>query len=380
MCAKKRKTKKKSSKPKVYVSPYKALALCTALLLFCILLLFLVSTIEKRPSSSQNTLPSISERFEKSDGDNQTTQNKTAQNKNEAVKRTQEKSSQSSSTTKNDDAVAKSSTQSEKTQNKAPQTTPVAKSSQSTKSTIENQSQNTKTSKGFDFPKAQNNAQLIFVFDDGGQNLNHLNAFLSLPFPISVAVLPKLQYSKQAAEKVRQSGNELMLHQPMQALNASANPGPGAIKPNMSDDEIISTLFTNINEIGPIAGMNNHEGSAITADIDKMALILKVVSENGIFFLDSRTNVETKVPYVSKEMGYGYYERNIFLDNVKTKENALTELKKGLAIANKNGSVIMIGHIWSADFLPSLLKEVYPELKEKGYSFSVVSKSKAQKR
>ena len=63
----------------------------------------------------------------------------------------------------------------------------------------------------------------------------------------------------------------------------------------------------------------------------------------------------------------------------KTDEYALEELKKGLAIANKNGSVIMIGHVWSADFLPSLLKDVYPKLKEKGYTFSVVSKSKARK-
>ena len=78
-------------------------------------------------------------------------------------------------------------------------------------------------------------------------------------------------------------------------------------------------------------------------------------------------------------MGYSYYERNIFLDNEKTKENALQELKKGLEIANKKGSVIMIGHIWSAAFLPDFLLEVIPELQEKGYTFSTVSASNAQK-
>ena len=90
-------------------------------------------------------------------------------------------------------------------------------------------------------------------------------------------------------------------------------------------------------------------------------------------------NSETKVPYVANLMGYSYYERNIFLDNEKTNENALQELKKGLAIANKNGSVIMIGHIWSAAFLPDFLMEVIPELQEKGYTFSTVSASNAQK-
>ena len=179
---------------------------------------------------------------------------------------------------------------------------------------------------------------------------------------------------------VRKSGNELILHQPMQSVNAGIDPGPGAITPDMTDDQVISQLFVNINQIGPIAGMNNHEGSGITADAEKMALILQMASDNGIYFLDSRTNVETQVPYVARELGYTWYERNIFLDNEKTRDNALAELKKGLALANKNGSVIMIGHIWSADFLPALLIELYPELKAKGYTFSVVSQSKAEKR
>ena len=249
---------------------------------------------------------------------------------------------------------------------------------QETSKPVETQKNERKTNK-FNFPLAKNHAQLIFVFDDGGQNLAHLESFLKLPIPITIAVLPRLVHSVESAQKIRNSGNELILHQPMQALNSKVNPGPGAITPQMSEDEIIATLFYNINEIGPIAGMNNHEGSAITADAEKMAVILKMANEEGIYFLDSRTNSETKVPYVANLMGYSYYERNIFLDNDKTNENALQELKKGLAIANKNGSVIMIGHIWSAAFLPDFLMEVIPELQEKGYTFSTVSASNAQK-
>ena len=231
----------------------------------------------------------------------------------------------------------------------------------------------------YGFPAAKNGAQLIFVFDDGGQNLSHLKPFLQLPFPITVAVLPQIAHSAESAAQVRASGNEVILHQPMQSVNPNVNPGPGAIKPEMSDEQIKTILFNNINEIAPIAGMNNHEGSGITADAEKMSVILQMASEEGIYFLDSRTNVETKVPYVAHEMGYSYYERNIFLDNEKTEANALKELKKGLDLANKNGSVIMIGHIWSADFLPAFLQKAYPELKAQGYTFSTVSKSRAKK-
>ena len=376
----------KNRKPKVYVSPYKALVLCFAVILFCLCLLLIVSKVDKTTTSSSE-LPSISERFEEPKVTVKTEKvDKVEPVKVEPVKeketkvqevkvdKVENKSEKTEKVVRKEEPVIKQPTP-PATQEKTAETT----KKQETKTTTP-QTTTTQTVKAsYNFPQAVNHAQLIFVFDDGGQNLNHLDAFLNLPFPITVAVLPRLAYSKESAKKIRASGNELMLHQPMQAINKSVNPGPGAITPEMDEDQIIATLFTNINEIGPVAGINNHEGSAITADAEKMEIVLKVASENGIFFLDSRTNVETKVPYVAGEMGYTYYERNIFLDNTKTKENALAELKKGLTIANKNGSVIMIGHVWSADFLPAFLKEIYPELKEKGYTFSVVSKSNAQK-
>lgn len=228
---------------------------------------------------------------------------------------------------------------------------------------------------GFAFPYAQKNAVLCVVFDDGGQNISQLQKCVALPFPVTVAVLPRLPHSAEAARIVRQSGNEVILHQPMQAMNLKVNPGEGAIKPGMSSGELAATLSQNIAEISPIAGMNNHEGSLITEDESMVAFILQIVQDKGIYFLDSRTSSATKVPSVAMQMGMGYYQRDIFLDNQKTRENYLSELKKGLDIANKKGHVIMIGHVWSAASLPAFLEEVYPELALKGYRFATVSKS-----
>lgn len=299
----------------------------------------------------------------------------------ESGSKTSDKSKNQNSTkstkSTNQDSVKSENKKTLENQNKKIPETSKAQESENQKVPIN--PDNSKPKDKFNFPQAKNHAQLIFVFDDGGQNLSHLESFLKLPIPITIAVLPRLSHSVDSAEKIKAAKKELILHQPMQALNSKVNPGPGAITPQMTEDEIIATLFYNINEIGPVAGMNNHEGSAITADAEKMAVILKLANEEGIYFLDSRTNSETKVPYVANLMGYSYYERNIFLDNEKTKENALQELKKGLAIANKNGSVIMIGHIWSAAFLPDFLMEVIPELQEKGYTFCTVSNSNAQK-
>ena len=416
---KKKRKAKKSRKPKVYIPPYKIIILCSIVIVICMSLL-LVTTIKSSENPQNSSIQNRYQQTEVTQKENSSDKKKDVpakaekKSKEENVKKAE--SGKTDNQKKTDNSKDKSESKKQDKQSAAkPETTQKTQTTQTKKSSgaenqnlekKENQSsakdENKKTQEDknqkvqetskpdetkkiekkadkFDFPLAKNHAQLIFVFDDGGQNLAHLESFLKLPIPITIAVLPRLVHSVESAQKIRNSGNELILHQPMQALNSKVNPGPGAITPQMSEDEIIATLFYNINEIGPIAGMNNHEGSAITADAEKMAVILKMANEEGIYFLDSRTNSETKVPYVANLMGYSYYERNIFLDNEKTNENALQELKKGLAIANKNGSVIMIGHIWSASFLPDFLLEVIPELQEKGYTFCTVSTSNAQK-
>ncbi len=427
---------KKKRKPKVYIPTYKIIILCASVIAVCMTLLLITTVASGNKAERQNkkekstvaekTIENISPFF--SDSESSPAENDKSKKKSLSTQEIKPEK-------KNDIAPAQKNTQ--KSEEKKPSTMAKTESSQKTQELkIESSSkppaQSTESSSkatdkspeskiteqkntqpveskslatikvpevevkpvekptptpektlpaksSFNFPAAVNNAQLVFVFDDGGQNLDHLKKFLALPFPITVAVLPQITHSRESAEMVRKSGNELILHQPMQALNAKANPGPGAITPDMTEDEIISLLFQNINELGQIAGMNNHEGSAITADAEKMSIVLKTASENGIYFLDSRTNSESKVPYVASELGYSYYERNIFLDNTKKRADILAELTKGLGIANKNGVAIMIGHVWSADVLPDLLNEIYPELKQKGYTFTTVSKSNALK-
>ena len=396
-----RSTRRTTKKPKVYIPAYKAIILCCVIITICMSLLLVTTLKEPDRKLSDAAIQRYKEEIVDSKKDAEEVKEKEISKKADSSKKTETaKKSEATKKTENSKKTEAPKTDIKKTEtakkeapkeeapkkNEAPKRieTPQAKEEKKLAETKDAapatppKVQNEQKSK-YNFPAAKNGAQLIFVFDDGGQNLSHLAPFLKLPFPITVAVLPQIAHSKESAAQVRASGNELILHQPMQSVNASVNPGPGAIKPDMTEEQIKSLLFQNITEIGPISGLNNHEGSGITADAEKMATVLQFASQEGIYFLDSRTNVETKVPYVARELGYSYYERNIFLDNEKTKENALKELKKGLDLANKNGSVIMIGHIWSADFLPAFLQEVYPELKAQGYTFSTVSKSKAKK-
>lgn len=254
----------------------------------------------------------------------------------------------------------------------------VAKSSTTSKTTNTMQStnsvQSTKNSEPvvqISTPKvpAKKVADVYIVLDDGGHNLNHLQPFLDLEIPLTIAVLPELSYSKESALRIKNSGKTLILHQPMQAINLSTDPGPSAIMPEMRADQIRNLLTKNLDSLGIKVGLNNHEGSLITADTYAMKVVMEVCKERGMFFLDSRTNSKSVCKSVASEYGVKLYERNTFLDNTPSQADMIAMFKSGIEVAKKNGSVIMIGHVWSGKNLADVLQKMYDEYYPQGFIF-----------
>lgn len=228
----------------------------------------------------------------------------------------------------------------------------------------------------FSIPPAKNGATLVFVIDDAGLNVEFTKRYAGLPFPLTIAVLPKLAHSKECAYVVRSYGKELILHQPMQSLNHSLNPGPGKITVDMSFEQIHSIIRENLAEIGPgVKGLNNHEGSEVTEDVLRIGAVLDACLENSIYFLDSRTTANTKAPQAALERDMKIFEKSgPYIDNVVTREAMLEEIYRALDAANKNGSSIVIAHVdKSAGILPNLLEQIYPHLVKAGYRFATPS-------
>jgi len=212
---------------------------------------------------------------------------------------------------------------------------------------------------------------VVFVIDDAGNNLREIEPFLRIPGPITIAVLPGLPHSAEAARRIRAAGKEVILHQPMEAIGAQ-NPGPGAIYTGMSDEEIRSILARNIAEVGPVSGINNHQGSKVTMDREIMRTVLDFCKENNLYFLDSRTTADSIVPVLARQMGLPFAERNVFIDNEQNKDAMLRYINTGLTRAQRNGLAVMIGHTWSPDLAP-LLTEHYPVWLSQGYTIKTAS-------
>ena len=217
-------------------------------------------------------------------------------------------------------------------------------------------------------PQPVNKGTIVFIIDDAGNNLYELEPFLRFPGLLTIAVLPGLPNSTEAARRIRAAGKEVFLHQPMEAIGGQ-DPGPGALYSGMSSTEIRTILKQNLTEIGPAAGINNHQGSKITADRQIMETILAFCREEGIIFVDSKTSADTSAAVVAGQMGINIGERNIFIDNEQNRNSMSHSINEGLEIAANKGHSIMIGHTHSPELAP-LLTEIYQGLVEQGYMFA----------
>jgi hypothetical protein len=61
--------------------------------------------------------------------------------------------------------------------------------------------------------------QIFIVIDDAGLSMQQARQFLEIPIPMPVAVMPQRKYSREVARLIaKDPKNEIILHQPMEAL------------------------------------------------------------------------------------------------------------------------------------------------------------------
>jgi uncharacterized protein len=187
-------------------------------------------------------------------------------------------------------------------------------------------------------------AEIAIIIDDIGYSRSRACQFLALNIPLTFSILPRIAYTRELADTMHAAGHEIMLHQPMEPLDSSYNPGPGALYTADRPQKIVAAIKENISEISHVTGVNNHMGSKFTADPDKMRQALGVVKSRALFFVDSMTtHFSTGYP-TAHRLGITAARRNIFLDNRLSVPAILAQLDKLQGYALKHGKALAIGH------------------------------------
>ena len=188
-------------------------------------------------------------------------------------------------------------------------------------------------------------ARIAIVIDDLGNDREALERIARWPFPVAGAVLPGLPDSSDAARRLAASGKEVLLHLPMEPDGyPRVRPGPGVVLRTDSDEKIAQTVAEDLDSVPGAVGVNNHMGSAATADARVMRAVVRVLSERRLFLLDSRTTEATVARRIADEAALPAVSRRVFLDAVESPEAVDRAFRDLLRKARTDGPALAIGH------------------------------------
>jgi len=207
--------------------------------------------------------------------------------------------------------------------------------------------------------------RVAILIDDLGNDAAAVERIARWPFPIAGAVLPDLNGSERAARQLEASGKEVLLHVPMEPEGFPAvRPGPGVLLRSQNDAEITDTLERDLASVPGAVGVNNHMGSAATADPRVMRAVVRVLAHRGLFFVDSRTTASTVAEEIAREHGVPSVSRRVFLDDVATEQGVEKAFEGLVARVRSEGSALAIGHPHPSTLV--VLERELPRLQRQG--------------
>jgi len=222
------------------------------------------------------------------------------------------------------------------------------------------------------YEPSQKKPMIALIIDDLGASLKQVRPFLEIDEPINFAILPNLSLSRRISRLASSSGKEVLLHCPMEPEEyPKIDPGSGGIFSKMTKDEILEVLEKNLESVPDAVGFNNHMGSRITQDTEKMEIILDWAKEKNLFFVDSRTTPKTRGTEIARELNVKVGERKIFLDNIKEIPEIEKQISKLVSLAKKDGRAIGIGHPFRETAIA--IQMMIPFLKKEGIELVPVS-------
>jgi polysaccharide deacetylase 2 family uncharacterized protein YibQ len=215
-------------------------------------------------------------------------------------------------------------------------------------------------------PATSNNQapRLAIILDDLGSDNNAAKAVFAMPYPLTISVLPNQTHSAEIAQQAQRRGDQVMLHLPMQSLTKE-HPEAQELHGGMSRAAVSRLVSQFLNEVPGVIGVNNHQGSASTADKKLMAELMPVLKEHKLFYVDSRTSAATVAYDTAQRYGVRAAFRNVpFLDDVEDVASVRRQIEIAIAGAAKKKDVIAIGHAHPSTL--EALKETLPQAKTHG--------------
>jgi polysaccharide deacetylase 2 family uncharacterized protein YibQ len=233
---------------------------------------------------------------------------------------------------------------------------------------------------------------IAIVVDDWGHRRDATTrGFAELDFPLTFSILPGLRFSRQdalqatplalpdrdgpdgAAVAPPSRRREIMLHLPMEPEGyPDQDPGPDPLRLGMDRGQVAAILDAALAGVPGARGLNNHMGSAATADPALMAALADELAARDLFFVDSLTTPRSVAARRMREAGVPTLVNRIFLDQSTTSREQVRELLARLVkSARARGAAVGLCHPYPETL--AILSEELPRLREQGLRLVTVS-------
>ena len=183
--------------------------------------------------------------------------------------------------------------------------------------------------------------KLAIIIDDVSF-LHQVKAIKAIPYNVTPSFLPPTK-RHPASHKLADDFSFHMVHLPLEALSHNS-PEVNTLKVGVGYKEIKKHIVQIKGQFPKAQYYNNHTGSRFTADAKSMDLLFRVIKEEGLTFVDSRTTADTQAGIMAKKYGTKLFSRDVFLDNSYEPLAIREKLKEAVEIAKRVGVAIAICH------------------------------------
>ncbi len=217
---------------------------------------------------------------------------------------------------------------------------------------------------------------LSIVIDDFGNNSKGTKEMLELPIKFTGAVMPSMPYTKDECKMLNDAGKDIILHMPMEAHTGKKSwLGETPIMDNYSNEQVEEIFIRCINETDGLVGVNNHMGSKVTENERIFNILMKIMKEKNLIFVDSLTSPKSVVENTAKTNNVYYLKRDVFLDSTQDLYKIKKNMLKAAKIASENGYAIAIGHVGAEGGIVTAqaIRETMDEIRKMNIEFVGVS-------
>jgi polysaccharide deacetylase 2 family uncharacterized protein YibQ len=209
---------------------------------------------------------------------------------------------------------------------------------------------------------------VAIIIDDMGSSRHEVDRLLEIGVPLTFSIIPGLAHVRDVAEAAHRRGEEVMVHIPMEPKGVEHKPfEKNGLLLAMSDEELSRRLQGYLDVVPYADGANNHMGSRFTEDREKMRVVLALLKERKMFFVDSKTSPASVGDHLAREMGIRTAARNVFLDNVQDQDYIGKQIGQLVGMSRRNGAAIGICHPHKATI--ETLARMLPALRAEGVTF-----------